>query len=143
MNDLVKAERLLTSNDYTCVLCKDEEVIVSTQRGVKPLVALFESDKSVKNFCAADKVVGKATAFLYVLLEVRAVYACVISKTALNLLTEHGIEVRHGVCVDNIINRQGDGICPFEEAVLDIVEPKSAYMVIRKKMSELNVKSDV
>ena len=84
-------------------------------------------------------MVGKATAFLYVLLGVKAVYARVISKAAIQVLNEHAIFVEYDALVENIINRQGDGICPFEAAVLDVIEPTLAYKTIRQKMSEMNI----
>jgi hypothetical protein len=87
-------------------------------RGVKPLVIWLSSGEDFHGFSAADKVIGKATAFLYVLLGVKAVYASVISEGALDVLTKNGIDTQYGCVVEHIINRAGDGICPFEQAVL-------------------------
>lgn len=139
MKDLIKAKDILRSEGYTCVMCKGDSLATSTRRGVVPLVTWVESGENYKDFCAADKVVGKATAFLYVLLGVKAVYALVISKSALQVLTEHNITVEFGNIVENIINRQGDGICPFESAVLDVVDPTVAYKTVRRKMSEMSI----
>jgi hypothetical protein len=90
-------------------------------------------------FSAADKVVGKATAFLYVKLGVKAVYARVISKPALEVLKTHNIVAEYDTLVDNIINRKGDGFCPFELAVLDTQNIDAAYQLIKQKMVELNI----
>ena len=137
--DLEKAQSLLQSENKTCVLCKDDKIYSSTLRGVKPLVQWLAEEIDVEGFSAADKVIGKATAYLYVLLKVKNVYAQVISKGALAVLKDWGIEVQYGTLVENIINRKGDGICPFEAAVWDIQEPVTAYEEIRKKMKELNI----
>ena len=134
-----KAKELLESNGYTCVLTDGADVYTSTQRGVKPLVEFLESGTAFAGFSAADKVVGRATAYLYVLLGVKALFAQVISKPALAVLQENGIDVSYGQLVPNIINRKGDGICPFEEAVMDIADPQEAYAAIRKKMREMNI----
>lgn len=139
MNDLSRARETLKQDGYTCVLCKDDKLVASCDRGVKPLVALKESKKDFAGFCCADKVVGKATAFLYVLLGVKAVYALVISKSALDVLLNNGIIVEYDNLVENIINRKGDGICPFESSVLGIIEPQKAYEIIRSKMAEMNI----
>ncbi len=139
MKDMIKAKKLLLSGGYTCVLCQDENIYTSTLRGVKPLVVWFESEKNFKNYTAADKVVGKATAFLYVLLGVRAVYARVISKSALQVLSENNIRAQYGELAENIINRQADGICPFESAVIDVCDVDVAYSVIREKMREMHI----
>ncbi len=139
MNDLEKAKKELLSGDFTCVLCRENEEFTATARGVKPLVVWYESGRNFSGFCAADKVVGKATAFLYVLLKVKAVYANVMSKAALQVLESGGITAEYGELVENIINRQGDGICPFEAAVLGLDNPNDAYMTIRSKMHQMNI----
>ncbi len=139
MTDLAKAKKILTDNNYTCVLCKDKKTHTSTQRGVRPLVEWLESDEDFAGFSAADKVVGRGAAFLYVLLGVRSVYAHVISHAALEVLTAHNIAVEYDTAVANIINRRGDGICPFEAAVLGITDANEAYIAIKQKMQEMGI----
>ena len=139
MKELEIAKKELVEKDYTCVICHGEVMHHSTFRGVKPLVQWLDQKLDVKGAYAADKVVGRATAFLYVLLGVQAVYAHVISKPALTVLENNQILVQYGTLVDNIINRKGTGICPFEETVLNISEPQDAYKAIRQKMIEMNI----
>ena len=139
-NDMLeKAKELLESGGYTCVITDGDAVFTSTLRGVKPLVQFLESKTDMAGFSAADKVVGRATAYLYVLLGVKNLYAQVISQPALAVLQENGIDAQYGNLVPNIINRKGDGICPFEAAVMDITEPQKAYAAIRQKMLEMNI----
>ncbi len=133
------ARRILEEKGYTCVLRREDTVYTATERGVKPLVRWLTEGVDVRGFSAADKVVGKATAYLYVLLGVKGVYAHVMSVSAAEVLTRHGITAAQGKLVGNIINRQGDGICPFEEAVLDIQTPEEALTAIRAKMAEMNI----
>ena len=47
------------------------------------------------------------------------------------------IELMNG---EHIINRRGDGICPFEEAVMDVHDADSAYTAILKKMDAMQIK---
>ena len=136
---LTKAKAILESGDYTCVLTDGTTVYTSTLRGVKPLVQFVESGSIPSGLFAADKVVGKATAYLYVLLRVREVYAQIISEPAVEVLQAHEIPVRYGKKVSNIINRKGDGICPFEAAVMEITEPVMAYDAILHKMQEMKI----
>ena len=124
------------------MLCRKDELCTATARGVKPLVAWFESGKDFSGFSAADKVVGRATAFLYVLLKVNAVYAKVMSHAALDVLKQNGIKAEYSELAENIINRNGDGICPFEAAVLETTNPCDAYMTIRSKMHQMNITLD-
>lgn len=139
MTDLQKAKELLTEGAYTCVLCKAEKTHTSMDRGVRPLMEWLESTVNFEGFSAADKVVGRGAAFLYVLLGVQAVYAHVISYSALEVLNAKNISVEYDTAVENIINRKGDGICPFEAAVLNIIDADEAYCAIRKKMREMGI----
>ncbi len=134
-SDLQRAKNLLESSNYTCVLCKADALRTSTHRGVKPLMALLGEDMS--GFSAADKVVGKATALLYCLLGVRAVYAAVISKPALAVLDHHGIAVIFKTLVPSIVNRQGTGSCPMELATAHIEDPADAPAAIEAALNEL------
>ena len=129
----------MESEGHTCVLTDGERVYTSRLRGVKPLVQFLESGTIPPSLSAADKVVGKATAYLYVLLKIRTLYAQVISEPAISVLQAHGIEVQYGTLVPGIINRTGDGICPFEAAVMAIHDPATAYTAILHKMQELNI----
>lgn len=140
MTDLKRAKDLLQSGAYTCVLCEKGNCISTTLRGVKPLVQWLQAGEIQKGFCAADKVVGRATAFLYCLLGANAVYASVMSRPAMEVLQQHGIYTECDRQVENIINRAGDGICPFEEAVLHIVEPEAAYRAILAKMDAMGIR---
>lgn len=136
---LEKVKKILSENEYTCAMTDGKFLFTSRLRGVKPLVQLMESGNAPRGLSAADKVVGKATAWMYVMLGVQELYAAVISEPAALLLESYGITVVWGTLVPNIINRRGDGICPFEEAVMGIADPESAYGAIREKMRELNI----
>ena len=139
MSDLVRAKEELFLGAHTCVLCQGAEIRVSDCRGVKPLVDFYHSGENFCGWSAADKVVGKATAYLYVLLEIKNLYAAVVSRKAIQVLTEAGIYVECGEVVDYIINRRGDGMCPFEAAVSDAKTPTDAYAIIVEKMRQMNI----
>lgn len=132
MRDLQTARDLLTAGGYTCVLCRGGECVTATARGVRPLVDWLDSGRDFHGFCAADKVVGRATAFLYVLLGVRAVHALVMSTPAREVLQAHGIAASWDRETSGIINRRGDGPCPFEHAVMGVSDPSDALIRIRK-----------
>ncbi|MDE6679213.1 MAG: DUF1893 domain-containing protein, partial [Ruminococcus sp.] len=42
-SDVEKAKEVFDSGKYTCVLCKGDTLITSTERGVKPLVDFIDS----------------------------------------------------------------------------------------------------
>lgn len=136
--DLTKAKEILYSGSYTCVLCMGDQVITSQRRGVAPLMVLWEQHTDCTGFSAADKVVGKATALLYCLLGVKAVYGGVMSRPALQVLTAHGIPASYGQLTDAIINRAGTGLCPMEAATATIDDPALAPAAIRQALANLN-----
>ena len=135
--NLKKARDLLNSGNYTCVACKEEVVYTTTQRGVAPLLNWLDSKTDLKDFSAADRVVGRGAAFLYCLLGVKEVYALVMSRPAAEVLQSHGILADAGTFVEGIINRTGTGPCPFEAAVMDIQDTQEALNAIRMTRRKL------
>ncbi|MBE6546215.1 MAG: DUF1893 domain-containing protein [Ruminococcaceae bacterium] len=139
-DELQQAKSLLEKESYTCVLCRDGQVICHRERGVAPLLAHVRAGEKMNGFVAADRVVGRAAAFLYVLLGVEEVYAGVLSRPALAVLRRYGIVAEYGTLTDVIQNRAGDGFCPMEQAVLTAKEPQEALLAIERRLVELNQK---
>jgi len=134
----INAINILNDGNYTCVLCRGDAIYTSTQRGVKPLLDWLDDGIDVKGFSAADKVVGKAAAFLYVLLGVKEVYARVMSESAIDTFVKNGILPQYDLSVKSIINRAGTGNCPMEEAVKNTDIPEEALTLIKRRLAELN-----
>ena len=135
--NLKNALELLNSGDYTCVVCRDDIVYTTNQRGVAPLLTWLDNGTNLEGFSAADRVVGRGAAFLYCLLKVRAVYARVMSHPAAQVHQNHGILAEAENYVEGIINRSGTGPCPFEAAVLEIRDPQEALTAIRDTRKNL------
>ena len=135
--DWKQARQALSKNGYTCVLCRDGQFYTSTQRGVAPLLGWLKEGSVAPGFCAADKVVGRATAFLYCLLGARAVYAGVMSLGALEVLQRHDILAACDETVEHIRNRTNDGMCPMESATLSIHRPEEALRAIEQALEKL------
>lgn len=136
--NLKKAIQMLTDGDYTCVLCKGDIVYTCEKRGVKPLLDWYDRDLNLKGFSAADKVVGNAAAFIYVLLGIKEVHALVMSEAAGRTLQENGISASCDRLVKGIMNRTGTGPCPMEAAVHGITEPEQALEAVRKRLAALS-----
>lgn len=137
MDDLERATQLLGQQGNTCALCKADQVYTSRERGVRPMLELLRAGADLRGFSAADKVMGKAAAFLFVLAGVTDLQTQVISEPALALLCEHGVHVRYGACVPRIMNRRGDGPCPMESAVSQVWDPDRALAVITEKCRQM------
>lgn len=135
MSNLEKAKKLLQENaEYTLVLCNDDDIIIKTDSGVKPMLNLISDEIPLKGFCAADKIIGKAAAMLFAYANVSEVYGEVLSKAAIHVLEKYGIKYSYGTLTDRIINRQKTGLCPIEEAVLQIDDKEKALEAIKNKI---------
>ena len=122
MTDLELAKRNLAG--HTICLCKDGKLLTSDKRGISPMMDFIEEGRDVAGYSVADKIVGKAAAFLFVLARVREVYAEVLSAEGKRVLDENGIPCSFSALTDKIINRKGDGMCPMETLVQEENEPK-------------------
>ena len=137
MTDVERAKQILDESGQTLVLCKEGTILKSTLRGVDPMLAYLDQKIDLNGYSAADKVVGKAAAFLFVIVGVRSIYARVISQPALAVLQSNGISVCYDETTEHIINRAGTDFCPMEKAVLAVSDPKTAYTVILKTRKTL------
>ena len=138
MNEILKrAKEELTAGDFTLVLYDGDKFIHSRKRGIAPLVELYLSGDDFSAFSAADKVVGRAAAFMYALLKVKSLYAKCISAPAIEVLKKSDIEFDFGEYTERISSRDGKGLCPMESAVMEIDSPIEAFCAITKKQKEL------
>ena len=135
--DILLAKKILTDNNYTCVLYSGGAEHHSHLRGVEPLIDFLESGCDFDGFCAADKVVGAGAAHLYVLLGVKAIWAGLMSQDAVSILRSNGIDAFYDKVVPYIINRSGDGACPIETAIKGITDSKQALVVIKQTLEKL------
>ncbi len=128
--DTDKAKELLLAHGYTCVLVKGNEVISSRERGVAPLLEIIDSGRDVSAFSAADKVVGKGAALLYILMGVQSLHGEIMSKKAAEVLEMYDVSFTFSTLAEYIVNRKGDGMCPMEKATLDTDDPRKGYEAI-------------
>ena len=135
--DFQKAKEEYNKGQYTLVICKDADIVTSDITGIKPLINLIEEKKEYKGYSAADKIVGRAAAFLYTLLEVKNIYGEIMSKGATEILKNAKINFEYKTLTDFIENRKKDGMCPMDEAVKNINDPKEAYEAIKEKIKFL------
>lgn len=68
--DLDNARIHLEQCGASVVLCRDADLIEKYQRGIFPLLELLEDGADHTGYSAADKIVGRAAAFLFVRLGV-------------------------------------------------------------------------
>ena len=136
-SDTIKAKKILEDGNHTCVITGNDILITDNRRGVAPLLDFYDKGVKLTSCCAADKVVGKAAAMLYVLLDITEVFAYVISRGAAEVFEKYSVSYHADCIVERISNRAKTGFCPMETAVQDIDNPDAAVTAIRKRIKEL------
>ena len=137
MNDLENARARLQKENLSVVLCKGDTVYSSDKRGVSPMLDFLASGADLRGFSAADKIVGKAAALLFVRAGVKEVWGEVMSQKALPVFEAHGIAYAYGTLTEQIVNRMGTGSCPMELTVAEIDSPDEAETALRNKLAAL------
>lgn len=142
-NMINSAKNMITKGKATCVVIKNGQIInIESGNGIKPVITLYEQCLFV-DATVVDKIIGKATAMILVLGKVKSCYGVTISKSALKYLTDHNVSVGFDTCVDHIVNRSGDGVCPMEQTVKDIDSPEEALVALKSKLQELSINKNI
>lgn len=147
INVLDKAINLINQGEVSFVLIKDNRIIHQDLGiGVSCIMRLIHSQPDLmKNSQVVDKVIGKAASMLLIKYGVRAVYGCLMSENAMDVLEQHQIHYGYQTKVKSIMNRNKDGLCPLEKACLTLddvdeakqkIEETIAILMCQKKESE-------
>lgn len=139
MTSLNKAKEYLQKGYSICVY-KDDEPLLSKGKGISFIAFLARDKVDVRGASVADKIVGSAAAHIYALLGVKEVYAEVLSVGGQQILAEANISCSYDTLATEIINRQGTGLCPMEQAVFGISNHSKALDAVLNKINELKSK---
>jgi len=135
--ELERAKELMILEGYTCVITLDGITFKSKEKGVRPLLDWLYSGNKYTGWRLCDKVVGKAAAFLHIILGVREIYAEVISEPAKALLEENNITVTADTVVPEILNQTKDGPHPLETAVENITDVNDSIMAVELALKRM------
>ena len=135
MTDIQIAKKGLEG--HTICLCKDGNCIFSEKKGIAPVMDLIAEGVNLAGYSAADRVVGKAAAMLFVKCGIVRVFAKTLSLHAKKVLESHGIEYGYETLTESIINRAGTDICPMEKTVLNTDNVEEAYALLKTKLQTM------
>jgi hypothetical protein len=129
MSDLDIAKSKLYKKELTLTIVKNGEVIFETDshRISGFLGAIEKFGAKLEGASVADRVAGKAIALLCVYAKIKEVYAEILSKKAKAVFEENGISHEWRELVDNVLDLNKTGVCPFEKAAAGISDPREAY----------------
>ena len=133
-----EAKTILGTDGITCIVLKDgNDPLISRVRGVKPIVGWIEEGADLKEAAVFDTIVGRAAAMMYKLAGAGFVYGRIMSRAGAAELDKAGIPYEAGELTDLIVNRQGTGMCPMEQTVLEISDPEAAFLALKAKIAAL------
>ena len=130
---------LFENGAYTLVVQKNGVTVHKDfGRGVGPALRLYDAQpEALQGALVCDTIVGKAAAAIYILGGASAVYAEIMSAAAADLLLANGVDCACKAKTEKLLNRQGTGLCPFEQAVLELERPEDCLPVIRATLAQL------
>lgn len=126
--DLETARKLLINKNLTLSIVKEGKTLFeSRSRGVTGfLKAVQKFEGNLEGSCVADKVVGKAIAFLCIHFKIGAVYAETVSRPAKAMLEKRSIQLEYNNLVQNVLNAERTSLCPIEHMVRNVTDPNDA-----------------
>jgi len=129
MQDLEIAKNQLYEKQLTLAIVKNGQVLFQTNshRISGFIGAIDKLGTQLNGASVADRVAGKALALLCVYAGIREVYAEVLSRKAKAVFEENKIVVEWKQLVDNVLDLNKTGVCPFEKAAAGISDPKDSY----------------
>ena len=136
MTDIEIAKSNLSG--HTICLCKDGNCLYSERRGIAPMMNFIASGTDMRGYSVADLVVGKAAAMLFILSEIKSVFAKTLSKSGEEILKRYEIPYEYETLTDKIINRDGSDICPMEKAISVTEDPQEAYSILSERIKRMS-----
>ena len=140
MTDIETAVKNLEG--HSLCLCREGEFFTDDGRGISPMMRFISEGRDLSGYSAADVIVGKAAAMLFVKAGIKEVYGRVMSEAAKEYLGSRGIPLGFTTLTDRIINRQGTDICPMEKTVAEISAPEEGYAALKAKLEELRSRNN-
>ncbi len=139
MTDLDIAKTELYEENLTLAIVKNSEVLFETKnhRISGFLDAVEKLGTNLEGASLADRVAGKAIALLCVYAKIKEVYAAVLSRKAQAVFEQNKIRVQWRELVDNVLNANKTGVCPFEKAATNISDPEKAYKTFKRLREDL------
>jgi len=130
-NANARFESFLKSGDAIRIIDPTGIIFQSQRRGIAPLLFYIEQTPLPEEVVILDKVTGNAAALLMKKACCREVFSAIGSAPAAETLKGFGIISHFTKTVPYIINREGNGMCPFETMSLG-KSPDEFYELVKR-----------
>lgn len=135
MTDIERAVQGLEG--HSICLCLGGELVTDDGRGISPMMRFIAQGRDLRGYSAADLIVGKAAAMLFVKAGVIAVHGRTVSEGGRDFLAAHGVLCTWDELTPKIIDRTGQDICPMEKTVAETDDPDEAYALLTERLARL------
>ena len=139
MNDLKIAKNWLEKNDLSLVIVKNGKLVFETKE--KKILGFIDAIEKIgdnmNGSSIADKVVGKAVAFLCIYKKANSVYAKILSEKAKHLFEQWNIIFEYDSLVQEILDTNQNNVCPFELKAKNLNSPKKAFYELKELANSL------
>ena len=136
ISDMELAREVLSKTDCSIAVISYGKIWKQKKgEGVRPIMeAMEEMGEDICDSVIGNRFLGRASALLCRYAKAQAVYSPQGTKTGIALLIMGGIPCQVDELIPQIMNRNGDDICPFEKMLKDVTSPEEAYNVIKEKV---------
>jgi len=133
VSDVSIARKGVKEEGFAVSIVRDgKRIFQSKTPGISALVTAIDKDRFYfKGASAADRILGRAAAMLFVYSGIVCVFAQTASNDALTALDKFEIPVESERIVPAILNRSRTSSCPFEELVQNVHDPEEAFKRLR------------
>ena len=126
--------QFLLSRDNLHVYYQGKLIFNSEEDGIAPLVNyIIRFNSQVEGILVFDRVAGNAAALLLRMASCAEVWSQVGSELAAQTLSNFSINYHFTVTTPYILNRQNNGMCPFEKLSLGKT-PEEFYGIISRQL---------
>jgi len=139
MQDIEIAKKQLYDEELTLAIIKKGHVLFQTDsHRISGFIRAIDTlGPQLRGASVADRVAGKALALLCVYAGIRGVYAEVLSKKAQALFEENNVACQWKHLVNNVLDLNKMGVCPFEKAAVDISDSKDSYRIFKVLLDKM------
>ena len=136
VRDLKLAREVLSTTDCSIVVVSYGKIWKKKKgEGIKSILEVFEEmGEDIHRSVIGDRILGRASALLCRYVKAQGVYSPQGTKTGIALLIMGGVPCQVDELIPLIINRNGNGLCPFEEMLKDVDSPDEAYKILKEKV---------
>jgi hypothetical protein len=139
MKDLEIARKQLYDKSLTLVIVKKGIILFQTDsHRISGVIGAIEKlGVQLNGASAADRVAGKALALLCVYAGIRQIYAEVLSRRALAVFENNKIMFECKEIIDDVLDIDKTGVCPFEKVAADISHPEESYATFKTLLEKM------